>query len=1243
MSATHRTLVLRRKRIALCLATALLAHSVGPAPAVGSDEALSNGDFASGLEQWVVEGSPGSPAAVHCSGSDCLEIGVPPSGRASARQAVGPLEPGGAYRVEARLRAETLHLVRLSLYDPNWGGPYCARKPLSVFVETAGTGDWQSLGTTLVIPERDPCGPTRDHQWQLRIEFEAHGSGTTSVLLDRMSLVKLAAPQAGTERRTAPLCSYFRDYDYTDPCPGDIATPVENASKPQITTVAKWMLDEGAGALIHDAVAGRNGVVELAHGDTKPDWRDGALFFSGGPNGPRVRVDAGQPIDGKRFEISLDVSPAANFTAGCLLASQPAGTRLGGFRLCLSQTTQVLSFEMSQGTSSAEYAAFLPTPIAPGRWTRVRIRGERNLLQVFVGGQRVEEFRVPRLRLRKSPHAFVIGADVRTADRPDAESGFRGKIRNVTLRSAANKAPPRRKTPLGYVTRGRWPLDEGTGKVVRDRASSRHGVIEDAPNRHAPRWRGNRLHFRGTPDAGGVVIQNAGPVYGDDFQLELEVMFDAPKQDAGTLLANKTGSSTQGGFMIDYVGWSREFVMKFANGKRQVSVRTALPFTPPANEWIPVRVHFAFGQLQLGVANVEIETFELNEFELAVSRNALIVGAYYYAPSKGIRGSIRNIAFHMREESISEDEDFRTAHAKRNRQEDCHALPLREQMVVGSNMLVPNWLVASCEEEGKRDMRVPYIVDMPLGFELVASGSSAAERGELVGNRVEKLDKRKRNGADYQRYRVELSYIKESGGLFGPLFIAATKHTATERRARTVQPAPRPRMFFRASNAPDDESPRSVELETREFPALPPAREIHHSLAWMGLPHSMSWPNFFTHYRALGFNVVPTLAIYDQWLSAARRREFLLTARREGFELLVLDSPYHRMIAHEEARTLTSDGTRQPFLDPSYRGTYYDAELDRISTRMGEVEPEWYMMDIECFRDGAYACLIGTSNRCTEYLAAQSSSYSTDPAEAVTDLGNELITNIRHTIEKALPGRDLPRIGINTSEPNQTYHWLFDFNKLHGQVIDYAQPIFYRQHPDHMGERMRDIRLALPDGDVIPWVDPGSVEEFPSEQVYDRVLEIFGSGARGIAWFTYSRFEGSDFWYMAKALESVIAVESVIAEGKPLGEITSLTGGAKARGISSGPHNVLLVSSYEPGTNAGTITLRLPSGIHGTLWDVARQQKVGEIRPGEPADVSFEWRPALNDVHTALYYLGPASYTDGRFSFQPESSATASP
>ena len=1206
-------------------------------PALADDPSpnlVRNGSFAAGLESWVVE-SPGTDkedgdgagriGAGGCPDRQCLELDSQPGERTRVRQSLKGLVPGGLYGVTAQVHASKRQRIRLSLHNPDWKGPQCARKPLTVFVESNGTDDWVTLRTRVWVPERDPCNSTRDHVWQLEVEFEALRGARPGVLLNDLRVVELPATALATSEISPPLCAYFRDYENLDPCPG-----IASAGEVRLATVAKWMFDEGRGSLIHDYVAGNNGVVEAPDPNRGAVWSRGAVFFEGGQSGSRVRVDAGQPIAGETFEISLEVAPASDFDHGCLLASQPEDSSLGGFRLCLSQASKVLHFEMSDGTTRREYASVMAAPLAPQRFTSIRVRGHGGVLEIFVAGRRVKEFRVPRLRLFKSPYPLIIGAGVK-----QSEPGFRGEIRNVTMRDAG--PGPARGIPLGFVSRGSWALDEGAGVVIHDGTSNHHGLIETSPKRSTPIWRDGQLRFGGTRWAGGVMVRGAGPFYGNDFEIQLEAMFDEPETDYGSLISTTAGRELSGGFGIYYRGVTRELSVTLVDGERQVKARAVLPFALPAHEWIAIKLRFVHDQLEVTVAGVAIDSFDFPGFELAPARRPLLIGAYYYPPGKGVAGSIRNVSLLMRSESISKTEGAIKAARPAEAEEPCRAKPLRETMIVGRNILVPNWLGSTCRQRLRSDAHFDYIFELPSQFELVASGASRVAGGKVIENTVKLLGKGRRDGVKTRRYRVELSYRSIAGGTsgFGPLFIRSKKEPARG----SARSAP-PRMYFQEAARAELEEPSSVALVVKSFPVLPRATKLHNSLAWMQLRNAMSWPDFLKNYGGVGFNVVPTMALHDQLIQPKIRKKFLTAARRKGFGLLVVDSPYHPMVGFAEARTKDSNGVRKSFINPSYRGRHYSDELDRIAARNGEVKPDWYMMDIECFGDGAYACLVGNAPECTDYLAANPQYVASDPVEAVTDLGNELISNIREKLREVVQEGELPRMGMYNSEPDQIYTEVFDFNKLYDDVIDFAQPVAYRSPPDKLGVRLREIRALMPRGDIIPWMDPGTVVEFPSVWVYDRVLEVFGSGASGIAWFSYTNFEGADFYHLARAMEAVIPVEAVIVGSQPMEAIEVKTSGVGATGLSKGPHHILLLSDYsggarEPlGVSTGgeadhrRVELRLPVAVQGTLWDLARKQPLGEI---DGREFSLDWSPGVEGARTALYYVGPAPLRRGKF------------
>lgn len=994
------------------------------------------------------------------------------------------------------------------------------------------------------------------------------------------------------------------------------------AAEPPLATLAQWSLTEGSGRFVRDTLADRNGLVE----SEAPRWDAEGLRFRGDRKRDRVRIDADVPLAGRRFEIALELRPAARFEAGCLLASQPKGGARGGFRLCLSQTEQWIGFEVGTGAGVQRYTATLSRPLPTDRWSRVVVRKRGDALEFVLDAERLRAFEAPRLALRPSPYGFVIGGGLARE-----REGFVGVLRNVILRAPEPDTAGAKAQRLGYVTRGHWPLAEANGGIVRDIAGEHHGVLQDYAKRTPPRFEAGRVRFSGDPQAGGITIRNAGPIYGADFVIAFDAWFDDPANDWGTLVASKTGSSVRGGFLIDYLGQQGKLVAKFADGKRQIVSEARLPFLPPANEWVAIELRLIHGELSIELAGVSVGRFDYGDFELAPAREPLIIGSYYYPPSKGVRGSVRDLVLQMREHTIVEDEHALLAATAPKPQasttpEACAPDERAERWVVGRNVVVPNWVPTRCLEKRHRDRPFDFVVDVPEGFELVGSGSSWVRDGRIDRYDIDRGQKVEHEGTRYRRHRVRLGYRLTAGYTagYGPVFL----------RARAGHPAGTvaPKLRVRLANKPAGASAPAfteIPLTARDFPLPGRPAHLHHSLAWMQLHSSMTWPDFFENYAALGFNVVPMLALYDETLAKRTRRKFMQRARREGFELLVLDSPYHRMIFQPEARVRDRHDVRQPFIDPSYRGVHYRAELERLASRAAEVEPDWYMMDIECFLDGAHACLIGAAPDCASYLQRTTASYAADPADAVTDLGTELVRNIRQALAAEMPRVPLPRMGLNTTEPDYVYHHLFDFEKLYGKAVDFAQPILYREHPRHMGRRIQAIRAAMPTGDIIPWMDPGTVVEYPSPQVYDRMLEALGSGARGLAWFAFDNFEGEDFFYLASAMQALVRVEAMIPGSRPLQEVEVRGGGVEASEIGWRGHRLVLLRDYGANTPR-PIELAWPAGTRGDVWDLARGEPVGRLVDGR---VRFDWAPGAEGAHTALYYVGPARFENGRFDF----------
>ena len=103
--------------------------------------------------------------------------------------------------------------------------------------------------------------------------------------------------------------------------------------------------------------------------------------------------------------------------------------------------------------------------------------------------------------------------------------------------------------------------------------------------------------------------------------------------------------------------------------------------------------------------------------------------------------------------------------------------------------------------------------------------------------------------------------------------------------------------------------------------------------------------------------------------------------------------------------------------------------------------------------------------------------------------------------------------------------------------------VFYRPaKAGGTGTELREYRKLLKQGNMIPWMTTGySVGggsgnvEYPPEWVYDYVLEAYGSGVRGIYWFAFFKFESSDFYYHARAMDAVNPVADSDPRRRPAG------------------------------------------------------------------------------------------------------------
>jgi len=421
------------------------------------------------------------------------------------------------------------------------------------------------------------------------------------------------------------------------------------------------------------------------------------------------------------------------------------------------------------------------------------------------------------------------------------------------------------------------------------------------------------------------------------------------------------------------------------------------------------------------------------------------------------------------------------------------------------------------------------------------------------------------------------------------------------------------------------QKPVKVALVTKTFPTPGPPQKLIAPIAWMFATSWETWPDFLDSYARLGFNMVATHGLYDRILEPERVQAGLERARQRGLRVLYVDSPFHPIMNRPEtvSQLVKPKPGKQNDLCPSYRGPIYQDELKRLATMALAARPEEVTLDIECYGFGAFAGKSGQCKRCSADVRRRGK-----PAtDAVLDMGTEILHDVHRAITEAFTanGLPVPAFGTYHTQPGGfVYQDLFDFDRMDKRRVARCHPVYYTSaKAKAMGVELRRLRRLTDGTQILPWLTAGYSAasyqvEYTSPWVYDRVLETYGSGIRGIYWFAFQKFEAADLYYYAKAMEAVVPVAEIVDDCEPVDGITCDKPGYSVTGVRRGRDLLLLVSNYDEPAPA-TLTVTLPEAMAGRVCDLARKRPAGPVR-GRKVTIPFE--PGAPGAHTALYYVG---------------------
>jgi len=337
----------------------------------------------------------------------------------------------------------------------------------------------------------------------------------------------------------------------------------------------------------------------------------------------------------------------------------------------------------------------------------------------------------------------------------------------------------------------------------------------------------------------------------------------------------------------------------------------------------------------------------------------------------------------------------------------------------------------------------------------------------------------------------------------------------------------------------------------------------------------------------------------DQW-------DFWELCRDEGFKLMNMDSTLHRVAKHDEIYCQFEDGTHGSRLCPSYRGQYYQEELQRVATQTARLKPDYLAADTELWswagpRD-AKKC-----TRCQADFKASGLATMEEWQKAKgTEMWGDAVRAIRAAVADA--GGSPVEFGQYDWRAGMVYQFTWDFDALYPDLLQSSEVSTYTPlfpyHIAFIGDAVRDDRRNLPKSDVLPWITPGDAGVFTGEALHDVLLECFANGARGINYWSGRVWDTEMMLAYSDVIRAVGQVEDLIIAGELL-EGAEVTGTGRVRGVVDGDEMMVLVSDYERAGN-GEVVVTLPVKRASTAVDLETGAEIGTVKPGEAFTVSLE-------------------------------------
>ncbi len=986
--------------------------------------------------------------------------------------------------------------------------------------------------------------------------------------------------------------------------------------------IALWTLNSGRGNVV-TSITGQYKGVFFGTEQHEPVWKDNVLHFkgNGGYGGIRI-LDGGKLLHGPLFHIELDVKPSDEDQSCYILSCKAYSGKNGGFNLHYWGSQKKLSFNFSDGVDSFHYAAILPQKLSSLDWTNIKIVYNGAELSFIIKDQNVKSFACPGQVLSKSEIPLYIGSYAYDYSEK-GENAFAGALRNVHF-SIPAPAPDQPKF-LNIASRGKPVLD---------------GLLDDDV------WKKSTFHNSFVYYIEGKVAepQTSFAVCCDDENLYLAIK--CPDEDAENIKATVTerDGSVSADDSIDIfidpdLSGTHCFQFELSAGNVQndavltcfgtrrredfnMNWRSATRIT--AEGWY-AEIAFPFKELLLTPQNTGNWYFNIGRACQTKDIDKYSTWGFLteeQGPGRGFQDFRLFGVLHGLPEVELDESELKQIAKNRHKWEldsapeasEIALIPIHNKIFVGNNMILPNSFILNAPGREIMKKETSYIIELPEGIEFIGIGGSE-KNAQLNANPghydVQQTEKVVRDNEEYQRFVIKPVQIHHSRRSFGPLYL---KSELPDNTAKSI--------YFGTVWSEGEQELSELTVVTKEYPTPGIPDNIIACYAWTTLFVEFTWPDFLETYGKLGFNVVPIMA--GSYYSDQKIQDFANEASQKGFKKLFISSPFFFVNAHVEGNSTFEDGTpMQKIKDacPAYRGELYKKDIETIEQYAALIKPEYAQFDIEQYFHGAFRGRSGECARCSEYI--RKSGLETDAA--MTRLGTEIMSDIKQALTKAASEKSfpVPLNGNYHTEPGGfVYDGIFDFDQMLDKgAADMCHPVFYTSSfAKGMGRKLREMKRYY-SCKVVPWLTMGYSPppvEYPSEWVYDFVLEAYGSGIEGIYWYS-PVMEAADFYYYAKAMESVNPVSQLLTEAEAVPDISCENANFGVSGLKNKNQYIILISSYEENQDSA-VRLELPSYVKGRVWDLARANQVATVDGSGKLFLNFV--PGVEGAHTALYFIG---------------------